>query len=261
MTKIAFLYIHGVQPNLETADISGYSKKFHKALLRKLSKPNEKPMSVRRFEIVWAPVTFGFKTQHAKLQFDTPPKRGGKWPIRGRLRNFIYPAVIDILYYVKNKGSESSRAKMPIMEKLHRAVCKIEKQGYERLVLFAHSLGSVAAYDYVFRFEKRFPFPKRLTLEALVTFGSPISLFASGMGYPVSTKIKKPAHVKRWINLWDHDDLIAGRLLPHFPRRFSKDFLTDIPVNTAWVDPVKAHEGYWKSKEVRHKIAAALAKK
>jgi len=150
---------------------------------------------------------------------------------------------------------------MPEMELLHQATKNIYRRGFRKVVLLAHSLGSVAAYDYVFRFEERYPFPEHLELTCLVTFGSPVALFASGMGYPMSTKIKRPAYAKKWINLWDFDDPIATRLLPHFPKKFSKDFLTDIPVDTAFMNPIAAHSGYWTNSKVIEHIAEELQAK
>jgi len=222
MDKTSFIYIHGVQPDLKTSHINGYSKRFHENILMELKKLGKDTSQVKRFEINWAQTTFGFKKQLAKLQFDTPPRRGGKFPIRGALRNFIYPAVVDILYYVKNKGSANAPGEMVILERLHNGVKKAKVEGFKKVVIFAHSLGSVAAYDYIFRFRQKYAFPRDLQLSALITFGSPVALFASGMGFPVSTKIKRPAYAKRWFNFWDHDDCIARRCEPHFPKAFVK---------------------------------------
>ena len=262
IAKTGFIYIHGVTPDLKTSN-PGYSKDFHTAILKALKKQGANVSSVKRFEVNWANITLPFKKNLAKFQFDRNPKRGfkrrkGLPVVRVILSAFIYPAVLDILYYVKNKGSAAAPGNMLILEKLHNGVTKAEKSGCKKVVIVAHSLGSVAAYDYVFRFRKQFAFPKKMELLALVTFGSPIPLFASSMGYPMSRKVPIPSYAKKWINLWDYDDGVAGRCEPHFPKRFTKNFLRDIEVNTAWVNPLAAHQNYWKDKEVIKAIAKAL---
>jgi hypothetical protein len=252
-----------VQPILKTAAIQGYSSRLHENILAELTKLGQETAHIRRFEINWAVETLGLKRKLAKLQFDTPPPRTtwipGKSQLQSALRDFIYPAVLDILFYTKNKGNEADQSPMPELERLHKQVLKIRKEGFEKMVLITHSLGTVAGYDYVFRFEERYPFPAGLELSCFVTFGSPIALFASGMGYPISVKIKRPAYAKKWINLWDWDDPIATRLEPHFPAKFKRGFLKDIAVDTHLFNPVAAHENYWNDAEVSRHIALAVA--
>lgn len=254
--------MHGVQPNLKTAAIQGYSNRLHENILAELKAGGVETKDIKHFEINWALETINLKRKLAKLQFDTSPSRStwipGKSQFQNALRDFIYPAVLDILFYVKNKGNEEDKSPMPELERLHKEVLKIRKLGFKKLVLITHSLGTVAGYDYVFRFEERYPFPPGLELACFVTFGSPIGLFASGMGYPLSTKIKRPAYAKKWINLWDWDDPISTRLEPHFSAAFKKGFLKDIPVNTHLFNPIAAHENYWNDAGVSRHIAQAL---
>jgi len=259
MEKICFIYIHGVTPDSQHPVKRGYSKDIHANVVAYLSKHlKTKLPRISRCEINWSYTTVGFKRQLAKLQFDQAPKRKGKPILRNALRDFIYPVALDVLYYVKNKGDEKSKGPMVIMEQLHERIEQAKKNGCRRVVIFAHSLGSVAAYDYIFRFSTRFAFPTGVELMSLITFGSPIGLFASSMGYPVSTKIKRKRYLKSWLNFWDHDDLIANRMLPHFPKKFSKGLLKDIPVDTAWVNPLKAHTRYWTKKKVHRQMAKEL---
>lgn len=254
---------HGVQPNLKTAAIGDYSKQLHENILAEMKQLGKVTDGIKRFEINWAPVTIGLKRRLAKLQFDSPPPQTtwipGKSQIQNALRDFIYPAVVDILFYTKNKGSEEDKSTMPELERLHAQVMKIREQGFEKLVLITHSLATVAAYDYVFRFEERYPFPSGLELTCFVTFGSPIAIFATGMGFPMSTKIKRPIYAKQWINLWDYDDPIATRLEPHFPKKFKRGFLRDLAVNTHAFNPLAAHLDYWKDDETSRHIARVIA--
>ncbi len=261
MDKTCLVYIHGVQPDLKT-EARGYSKEFHKKILEELQRLGKDVSKVRRFEVSWSNITIGFKRKLAQLQFDANPELGFKRRqgfLSGALRNFIYPAVIDILFYVKNKGSANAPGEMVILERLHNAVKKAKAKGFKKVVIFAHSLGTVAAYDYVFRFREKYAFPKNLELTALVTFGSPISLFASGMGHPMSSKIKRPKNVKKWLNLWDPHDGVSGRCEPHFPKNFAKGFLKDVLVDTG-LTPLRAHQRYWSHKRVIRKMAEELAR-
>ena len=214
---------------------------------------------IKQFEINWAPTTFPLKIQMAELQFEADEevgfeRRKGVRPIRKLLKNFFYPSMLDILFYVKNKGNTSKKSDLPIMNKLAETIRQAEKEGFKDVVILAHSLGSVIAYDYVFRFEQQFAFPKQLKLKALVTMGSPIGLFASGMGHPISEKIKRPPYILKWYNLWDHDDYVATRVEPHFEPEFRKDFLKDVAVNTGLLNPMRTHMGYWRN----HKIASVI---
>ena len=258
-----FIYIHGVQPNIKTANIKGYSKKTHERILKHLKRSGKDVSRIKRFEIVWADVTFPFKKGLAAYQFDADFKkgrkrRGGKLGIPKLLRNFVYPVVVDIIFYVKNKGSSEAPGEMIVLERLHKAVKKAKKEGFRKVVIFAHSLGSVAAYDYIFRFRKKYSFPKDMKLSTLITFGSPIGLFASSMGYPMSSKIEKPSYAKKWVNFWDHDDAVAGRCEPHFPEKFVKGFLRDVAVDTAFINPLKAHERYWSDRKVIKQMAEEI---
>ena len=265
MDRTCFIYIHGVQPKLDTDKIGGYSKVFHKKILRELKKLKKDVSEVKRFEVNWADITFQFKRKLANLQFDADTKRHFKRRkskpfVGGILRNFIYPAVLDILFYIKNKGSSDYPGEMLILERLHKKVKKAEKEGFKKVIIFAHSLGTVAAYDYIFRFRKKYEFPKNLELSAFVTFGSPIPLFAASMGYPISNKIKKPSYAKKWLNFWDYDDGVAGRCEPHFPKKFTTKFLKDISVNTHHYNPLGAHANYWTEGKVIKIMAKHLVK-
>lgn len=263
MKNTAFVYIHGVHPNLKRPTTRGYSLVMHAKLLKYLKQKGIATVGIKRFEINFSQITFGFKRDLAKYQFDADTIRGfkkrpGKPIIRGVVRNFVYPFAVDILHYIKNKGSSDDPGDMIILKILHETLRSVKAQGFKKVVIFAHSLGSVATYDYVFRFRKKYAFPKTLRLKAFVTFGSPIALFASSMGYPISTKIQRPEYIEKWYNFWDHDDLIANRLEPHFLKDFRKGFLKDIPVNTAFLNPMAAHTSYWNKSSVIKKIAESI---
>ncbi|PIQ82253.1 MAG: hypothetical protein COV76_04575 [Candidatus Omnitrophica bacterium CG11_big_fil_rev_8_21_14_0_20_64_10] len=248
--KTAFIYIHGVQPIRPS--VAGFSAPFHARMLRALRGRGVATTGIGRREVVWSDLTCGSKFRYIRRQFDRTPRV--RRPIRFVTRA-VEPIILDILFYVKNKGNTPQPGPMRVLERLHRAVCAVRARGARRLLIWAHSLGSVAAYDYVFRFRKRFALPRDLQVGGLITFGSPVPLFAAGMGYPFSV-IRLPANVGRWLNFWDPDDPIACRCEPHFP----PGVVTDIPVNTASpARPLAAHAGYWSRPAVIETMAEAAA--
>jgi len=264
MKNTAFVYIHGVHPNIKKPATPGYSKVMHARLLKYFKQKGVVTTGIKRFEINWSQITFNYKTELSRYQFAANALKGfsrrpGKILLRNLLKNFVYPFAVDILFYVKNKGSFDQPGDMVILKKLHETLKAVKSQGYKDVIIFAHSLGSVATYDYVFRFRKRYMFPKSLHLKALVTFGSPIALFAASMGYPISTKIERPDYIEKWYNFWDHDDPIATRLEPHYLKDFRKGFLKDVHVNTSSWNPVAAHTAYWTRPTVIKQIAAEIS--
>jgi len=233
--------------------VAGYSRWFHQRLLKNFQRHDWPVSRIVRKEVVWSDVTFPFKDQYLKRQFGTARSR--VQPIRQAVQ-LVQPSILDILYYVKSKGAERSPDQMKVLTRLHQKVCQAKAEGVTDMVLWAHSLGSVVAFDYVFRFSKLFTFPESISLKALVTFGSPIPFFAASMGYPYS-RVKLPSNVKRWVNFWDPDDPIACRCEPHFP----KGVVSDVQVETAsFVRPDRAHLAYWKRAGVIRQMVDAVVK-
>ena len=158
----------------------------------------------------------------------------------------VDPLVVQIMYYVKDKGHK--KGPMSILKDIDYDFNKACSNKPDKVVILAHSLGSVIAYDYVFGFRKYKLNPK-ICVEALITLGSPIPLFTSAMGY-VDNKITLPKNVKRWINILDPDDGVARYCKPYFRNIAIEDRI----VNTSWA-PLSAHAGYWKAKGVADVIA------
>ncbi|MFE0449250.1 hypothetical protein [Streptomyces fungicidicus] len=71
------------------------------------------------------------------------------------------------------------------------------------LVVIAHSLGSVVA------FEALHDHPGRVPL--FVTLGSPLATATAVLQRIVPQPPRTPAPVERWLNFWDRDDIVVGR--------------------------------------------------
>lgn len=143
----------------------------------------------------------------------------------------------------------------------------------------AHSLGSIIAFDYLFKLTKDKVFlSKDEEVEEykgnisqlkdnfcnLFTFGSPIGLFMlrqSGLwrnGKDFAGLVNPVQGTERtWLNFYDTEDPIAFPLENLFANSASKTgHVKDIKVNTGWYHD--SHTNYWKNKQVAQEIANAL---
>lgn len=249
MTNIIF--IHGVN-----AQTTGYSNKLFNNIIKSYmagliedgktkKEAQEKASELVQKELLWAEITTNLTNRYLFLQYDLS-KRPGKWNF---IKKAIDPLAIQIMYYVKDKGHK--KGPMSILRDIQSDFNKACSDKPEKVIIIAHSLGSVIAYDYVFGFRKYKLNPK-INVEALITMGSPIPLFTSAMGH-VENKIKLPGNVKRWINILDPDDGVAEYCKPYF----KNIKVQDIEINTGWA-PLSAHAGYWQHQNIAELIAQKL---
>lgn len=71
------------------------------------------------------------------------------------------------------------------------------------LVVVAHSLGTVVAYEALHAYEGQVPL--------LVTLGSPLALGGVVLQRLVPRPPLCPENVEAWLNFWDRDDVVVGR--------------------------------------------------
>ena len=251
MTNLIF--IHGV-----SSQTTGYSNRFYNniiksyksTLVKKRKSKQEARAKARELiqkEILWADVTTNLTNRYMFLQYKLK-KKPGKWNF---FLKSIDPLVIQILHYVKDKRYKTSG--MNILKKVDNAFKTICSDKSDKVIVIAHSLGSVVAFDYIFGFRKYKIRPK-INVEALITLGCPVPLFTSAMGH-VESKITLPKNVKRWINILDPDDGV-GRFCKPF---FKNVKVQDITINTGF-GPLGSHSKYWKSRKVADLIAGNLVK-
>jgi hypothetical protein len=247
MTNLIF--IHGI--NSQT---TGYSDIFYKNILRaymkglikdgieKESAENKAQELIQR-EILWANVTTDLTNQYLTWQLEIS-KRHSMWNF---IPKAIDPLVIQILFYVKDKGDKDTGL-MTILKAVDEAFKRACLNNPDNVVIIAHSLGSVIAYDYIFGFRK-YKLDPAINVEALITLGSPIPIFTSAMGH-VDNDIYLPANVKRWVNILDPDDGVA-----RYCRRYFKNIkIEEREVNTGW-NPLNSHANYLKNRTVARSIA------
>ncbi|MCM8796511.1 MAG: hypothetical protein NC923_01305 [Candidatus Omnitrophica bacterium] len=196
-------------------------------------------------ELLWADVTTDLTNRC--LTFEFGPKKKPFWC--NLIAPGIDPVVIQILYYVKDKGDKYSGA-MNILERVDNKFKEYHKEGMKGCIIVAHSLGSVIAFDYIFGFRK-YRLDASVTVKAFISLGSPIPIFTSSMGH-VDSDLRLPPNIKRWVNILDKDDAIARYCKPFFKHID----IEEIEVNTG-MNQIKCHGSYWQSKPTAKRIDVA----
>jgi len=139
------------------------------------------------------------------------------------------------------------------------------------LVVIAHSLGSIIAFDYLWqhqRHQKPSQFECGNTLAGFMTLGSPLALWATryqNFGNPFAfpgEQLPEPIQTQsRWLNFYDKDDVIAYPLKglnPAYNEAVSEDIAVNIGNPLQFWNPL-SHSAYWQDGDIHQAIAAFLA--
>lgn len=180
--------------------------------------------------LVWADAISGQISDYDQAVYTT---RNIFWNAVSRR---VEPLVLQILSYVHQKD----RA---ILDDF-AADFKRATDGADKVIIVAHSLGTVIAFDYLLKHTDT-------KVDTLVTMGSPLPLFAAAMGHSEGLTIL-PNNIVRWVNIYSKRDPIAKPLHAMFP-------VTDINVGTKFM-PLSAHTAYWRSAKVANAIAQIITK-
>jgi hypothetical protein len=142
------------------------------------------------------------------------------------------------------------------------------------LVGIGHSLGSVILSDHIWDEQKgegfgRDPFTRCETLAGLITFGSNIPLFTTGLQDvrcirfpPGGPALREPLRrVAEWRNYYDRDDVLGFPLRP-LSLSYGESVTEDAELNSgnlleSW-NPL-SHNGYWKERQLLQRAAMQLA--
>lgn len=254
MAKTQIVFIHGISDQ-KTGYSDGLFNKilsFYKEGLarKKVIKSGilQRVEGLVQNEILWADLTKGLLNEYLKYQYKLK-ERPGIWD------NFIMqpidPLVLQILYYVKDKGTKKDNT-MRVLKRVEDTFKDKVFLRPNKTVIVAHSLGSVIAFDYVFGFRKKYKLSSSIDVTGLLTMGSPIPLFTAAMGH-VTSDVKLPKNVREWVNVFDHDDGVARYCAPCFKNTGVKD----VDINTS-IFPLKAHTHYWYSDDIAEFIANKL---
>lgn len=259
LSNLKLIFIHGI--NNQTANYSeGLFLKILDAcrdLLREKgfdeTKIDETIQRVIHHEVFWSDITTDFTNRYLQLQYEHRPKLFWNFLTRP-----VDPLGLQIMLYIKDKGDKQS-GKMSILKAVDEDMQKIfsaddlgkdvKPPQAQNVIIVAHSLGSVIAFDYVMCFRKECQIDKNVTVRSFVTMGSPLPLFTSAMGHPDSDMLLPP-HVKKWVNILSLNDGIARHMKPFF----RKIPIEEHTVSTGFF-PLQAHNGYWKDRGTANIIA------
>jgi pimeloyl-ACP methyl ester carboxylesterase len=94
-----------------------------------------------------------------------------------------------------------------------------QRTASDPLVIIAHSMGGIIAYDILSNFAPN------VTADVLCTVGSQVGLFEemklfvrsdNAVTQSSGRKVAKPANITNWINVFDYNDVLSYRLEPVF---------------------------------------------
>jgi pimeloyl-ACP methyl ester carboxylesterase len=164
----------------------------------------------------------------------------------------------DAFVYLNKRGTPGSPG--PIVEIVLTAIrgamaAKTEQDA--KLVIIAHSFGGEIVYDILTRFAPD------LEVDVLITVGSQVGLFEEMKLYlasssfipndPPAGKVPKPTNLKRWLNVFDSNDVLSYRAAPVFAE------VSDYHYDTGY-STLQAHGGYFQRPSFYTRLAARLTK-
>lgn len=251
------LYIHGIN-----VDKPGYSDPLHKNLTSYLWHKGFWNHLVQA-EVFWGDM---FSPAAAHL-LDLMRARKLGWQ---SVRRFSLDTVAQALGYEDVPG-------IGAYERVHERVAAALHMGAQRsgkrtkVVVVAHSLGSIVASNYVWDVQhhkgifKRRTWDEAQTLEHLrgiITMGSPLALYNSrfsGFGTPIKAGSKDIP----WWNVIEHADPLAWPL-KGLNDTYDAEVGQDVIIRPPWWNLTKRtpliHGGYWTSKRVAATIGDMILK-
>jgi hypothetical protein len=150
-----------------------------------------------------------------RLAFAVPALVSGgvAYHLRRASRHVIENFTGDILAYLDGRkaGANPGEIVTTVLQSLERAAKEATSTGAP-LIVVAHSMGGNIVYDILSYFRPDLP------VDLLVTVGSQTGVFAELRRFLISTsdvpgqggdKLPALSHVKRWLNIFDHKDLLG----------------------------------------------------
>lgn len=177
--------------------------------------------------------------------------------LRKKLNATVTRFAGDAFVYLNSRGTKDSPGAIPteVLNSLREAHASAAA-GDDKLVVIAHSFGGEIMYDILTHFEPS------LEVDCLITVGSQVGLFEEMKLYiesrsksppnPPVDKIARPASLKRWLNVFDTNDVFSFRLEPVVSG------VSDFHYDTGY-SPLSAHGGYFMRPSFYRRMAARLA--
>lgn len=262
--RLAVAIIHGIgEPR------AGYSDPLVGELYARIAAQRDDADAIVWREINWADVT-----QPDQSAYLNRARRENDLDYV-RLRSFVVSALGDAAAY-RRLGEEASSAYQEIHRIIAEDLADLRHQAGDRdvpLVLLAHSLGSHVLSNYIWDLqaghgspENDNRFERAETLAGIVSFGSPIPLFALAhrpirpIEFPGRALPKAVQRRARWWNYFDPDDILAYPIasLGGGYRKLVNDVaISSGSLLTAW-NPA-SHGGYWDDNGLTVPVADFLS--
>lgn len=163
----------------------------------------------------------------------------------------------DVFQYLDKRGDKNVPG--PIVKKVLSAFKSARDAGTSldsKLIVVGHSLGGVISYDILTYFDAS------IQVDVLVTVGSQVALFEEMALYrasqpdfvpnPATDRIPRPANVKRWLNVFDPNDVFSFRAEGVF------EGVKDFQYETGY-GAMSAHSGYFRRPSFYEHLGERLA--
>ncbi|MCO5337593.1 hypothetical protein [Delftia tsuruhatensis] len=177
--------------------------------------------------------------------------------LRKKLNATITRFAGDAFVYLRSRGTVDNPGPMvsTVLADLQKASA-ISKEEGEPLVVIAHSFGGEIMYDILTYFDPN------TTVDCLITVGSQVGLFEEMKLFEVSSptlppnppegRVERPSSLKRWLNVFDTNDVLSYRLEPVITG------VSDFHYDTGY-SSFGAHGGYFMRPSFYKRIAKRLA--
>ena len=162
----------------------------------------------------------------------------------------------DAFTYLSRRGTKKAPGEIVkiVLDALQDAATKKTAKD-NKLIVIAHSFGGVIVHDILTYFDTE------LEVDCLITVGSQVGLFEEMKLYvesnstlppdPPKGKLPRPAGLKRWLNVFDLNDILSYRLEPVFAG--TSDFHYDTGYSS-----LSAHGGYFMRPSFYKRLAVRL---
>lgn len=177
--------------------------------------------------------------------------------LRKKLNATITRFAGDAFVYLNNRGTVDNPGPIvsTVLADLRKASAISKAEG-EPLVVIAHSFGGEIVYDILTYFDPG------ITVDCLITVGSQVGLFEEMKLYKVSSpilppnppggRVVRPVSLKRWLNVFDTNDVLSYQLEPVVER------VSDFHYDTGY-SSLGAHGGYFMRPSFYKRMAKQLA--
>jgi hypothetical protein len=174
--------------------------------------------------------------------------------LRKKLNATITRFTGDAFVYLAQRGTKDAPG--PIISTVLDALRQARTPQDDWLIVIAHSFGGEIMYDILTHFAPE------ISVDCLVTVGSQVGLFEEMKMYlasradvppnPPDGKVPCPPRVKRWLNVFDTNDILSYRLEPVVSG------VDDFSYDTGF-SSLGAHGGYFLRPSFYKRLAARLA--